>query len=67
LAKIAARPPKLLLLDEITNNIDLETRRQVEAILSRYPAALICVSHDEEFLAAIEADRAKPWGGAGEQ
>jgi ATPase subunit of ABC transporter with duplicated ATPase domains len=67
LARIAARPPKLLLLDEITNNIDLETRRQVEAVLSRYPAALICVSHDEEFLAAIKADRAEHWGGAGEQ
>lgn len=26
LAKIAAKPPKLLILDEVTNNLDLETR-----------------------------------------
>jgi ATPase subunit of ABC transporter with duplicated ATPase domains len=57
LARIAARPPKLLLLDEITNNIDQETRRQVGAILSRYPAAMICISHDDDFLTEIEAER----------
>ncbi|MCL2029418.1 MAG: ATP-binding cassette domain-containing protein [Deltaproteobacteria bacterium] len=57
LANIAARPPKLLLLDEITNNIDLETRRHVGAILSRYPAAMILISHDEDFLAEIEAEK----------
>jgi ATPase subunit of ABC transporter with duplicated ATPase domains len=57
LAKIAARPPKLLLLDEITNNIDLETRRQIGDILSRYPAAMICISHDEDFLTEIAAEK----------
>ena len=57
LAKIAARPPKLLLLDEITNNIDLETRRQVGDILSHYPAAMICISHDEDFLTEIAAEK----------
>ncbi len=57
LARIAASPPKLLLLDEITNNIDRETRRQVGAILRGYPAAMICVSHDEDFLAEIEAEK----------
>ncbi|MDR2946749.1 MAG: ATP-binding cassette domain-containing protein, partial [Candidatus Adiutrix sp.] len=57
LARIAARPPKLLLLDEITNNIDMDTRRQIGAVLSGYPAAMICISHDEDFLDEIEAER----------
>ncbi|MDR2860493.1 MAG: ATP-binding cassette domain-containing protein, partial [Elusimicrobiota bacterium] len=37
LAKIAAKTPKLLLLDEITNNIDLETKAHVIEILRDYP------------------------------
>lgn len=57
LAIIAARPPKLLLLDEISNNIDQETRCQIVAILSAYPAAMLVISHDDDFLAAISAER----------
>jgi ATPase subunit of ABC transporter with duplicated ATPase domains len=53
LAKIAARPPKLLILDEITNNIDLETRDHVVKILRKYPAAMIIISHDEDFFDEI--------------
>jgi ATPase subunit of ABC transporter with duplicated ATPase domains len=53
LAKIAARPPRLLILDEITNNIDLETRDHLVDILRAYPAAMIVVSHDEDFLNEI--------------
>lgn len=54
LAQIAARTPKLLLLDEITNNLDLETRDHVIQVLRNYPGAMIVVSHDEDFLEAIE-------------
>jgi ATPase subunit of ABC transporter with duplicated ATPase domains len=50
LAKIAANPPKLLILDEITNNIDLETRDHLVEVLREYPAAMIVISHDETFL-----------------
>ncbi|MDR2268434.1 MAG: ATP-binding cassette domain-containing protein [Holosporaceae bacterium] len=53
LAKIAAHPPKLLILDEITNNIDLETRNHVTEILLAYSAAMIIISHDEDFLNEI--------------
>ncbi|MDR0632371.1 MAG: ATP-binding cassette domain-containing protein [Holosporaceae bacterium] len=55
LAKIAACPPKLLILDEITNNIDLETRDHLAEILREYPAAMIIISHDEDFLREIGA------------
>ncbi|MDR2107115.1 MAG: ATP-binding cassette domain-containing protein [Holosporaceae bacterium] len=54
LAKIAASPPKLLILDEITNNIDPETRDHLTEILRAYPGAVIVVSHDEDFLDEIE-------------
>ncbi|MDR2681452.1 MAG: ATP-binding cassette domain-containing protein [Holosporaceae bacterium] len=53
LAKIAVRSPRLLILDEITNNIDLETRDHLAEILHEYPAAMIIVSHDENFLSEI--------------
>ena len=53
LAKIAARTPKMLILDEITNNLDLETRAHVVDVLSVYPGAMIVISHDEDFLKAI--------------
>ncbi len=54
LAKIAAKTPGLLILDEITNNLDLETRQHVIEVLKKYPGALIVVSHDTDFLAAVD-------------
>ena len=53
LAQIGAKTPKLLILDEITNNLDLETRAHVIQVLKNYPGALIVISHDEEFLKDI--------------
>lgn len=53
LAQIAAKTPKLLILDEITNNLDLPTIEHVIQILKSYPAAIIVVSHDNEFLYKI--------------
>jgi ATPase subunit of ABC transporter with duplicated ATPase domains len=50
LAQIAAQSPALLLLDEITNNIDLQTREHIIEVLSLYPGAMIIVSHDPDFL-----------------
>lgn len=56
LALIAAKPPKLLILDEITNNIDLETRDHIIQVLKDYPGAMIVISHDEDFLWEIGAE-----------
>jgi len=53
LAQIAAKTPKLLILDEITNNLDLMTREHVIQVLQKYPGAMIVISHDEDFLSAI--------------
>ena len=57
LALIGAKTPPLLLLDEITNNIDLETREHVIEVLRDYPGTVIVVSHDKDFLTAIGIER----------
>lgn len=57
LAMLAAKTPKLLLLDEITNNIDLETRQHIIEVLRAYPGAILAVSHDTDFLQAIGIER----------
>ncbi|MDD3066040.1 MAG: ATP-binding cassette domain-containing protein, partial [Endomicrobiaceae bacterium] len=53
LAAIACRVPQLLILDEITNNIDLLTKEHIEMILSLYPGSLLIVSHEPEFIKKI--------------
>ncbi|MFI0347607.1 MAG: ABC-F family ATP-binding cassette domain-containing protein [Chthoniobacterales bacterium] len=57
LAQIAAKTPKLLLLDEITNNLDLETRAHVIEVLKAYPGAMIVISHDADFLKEIGIEK----------
>ncbi|KYG70560.1 ABC transporter ATP-binding protein [Bdellovibrio bacteriovorus] len=55
LAKIllAAPIPQLLILDEPTNNLDLQSLEILEAALNEYRGALLVVSHDEVFLENI--------------
>jgi ABC transport system ATP-binding/permease protein len=50
LAKVLARPSNLLVLDEPTNDLDLETLDLFESLLASYTGTLIVVSHDREFL-----------------
>ena len=56
-AEDGGRPPQLLLLDEPTNHLDLEAIEAVEAMLSGWDGALLVVSHDADFLEAINIDR----------
>jgi ATPase subunit of ABC transporter with duplicated ATPase domains len=56
LAQIAANPPKLLILDEITNNLDIETRDHVAQVLRDFPGAMLVVSHDADFLKEIQIE-----------
>jgi len=53
LAKILARPSELLVLDEPTNDLDMDTLDMLEDMLSDYPGTLLVVSHDRDFLDRI--------------
>ncbi len=50
LARALARPSNVLVLDEPTNDLDLETLDLLEEMLADYPGTLIVVSHDRDFL-----------------
>ena len=50
LARILARPSNLLILDEPTNDLDMETLDLLQEVVSGYQGTVILVSHDRDFL-----------------
>jgi ATP-binding cassette subfamily F protein uup len=50
LAKLFSKSANLLVLDEPTNDLDVETLELLEDILTEYPGTLLLVSHDRAFL-----------------
>ena len=50
LVMVLATEPNLLILDEPTNDLDLDTLRSLEAYLDDWPGALVVASHDRAFL-----------------
>ena len=50
LARALAKPSNLLVLDEPTNDLDLETLDLLEELLADYPGTILLVSHDRDFL-----------------
>lgn len=50
LAKLFAKPSNLLVMDEPTNDLDVETLELLEELLAAYAGTLLLVSHDREFL-----------------
>ena len=50
LARLFSRPANVLVLDEPTNDLDIETLELLESLLQDYPGTLFLVSHDREFL-----------------
>ena len=50
LARGLARPSNLLVLDEPTNDLDVETLDVLQEMLADYPGAVLLISHDRDFL-----------------
>lgn len=54
---LADEPPRLLILDEPTNSLDLESREQLVRALNVYRGALLVVGHDHAFLTEVGVRR----------
>jgi ATP-binding cassette subfamily F protein uup len=50
LARLLTKPSNVLVMDEPTNDLDIETLELLENLLVEYPGTLLLVSHDREFL-----------------
>ena len=67
LARALAKPSNVLVLDEPTNDLDLETLDLLQELLADYPGTVILVSHDRDFLdrvvtSVIAAEGNGVWG-----
>jgi ATP-binding cassette subfamily F protein uup len=63
LAKLFLRPSNVLVLDEPTNDLDVETLELLEEIIANYQGTVLVVSHDREF---IDNTCSTVWGFLGE-
>ncbi|EJF91774.1 ABC-F family ATP-binding cassette domain-containing protein [Bartonella tamiae] len=50
LARVLSRPANLLILDEPTNDLDMETLDLLQELVSNFPGTVVLVSHDRDFL-----------------
>jgi ATP-binding cassette subfamily F protein uup len=63
LARLFARPANVLVLDEPTNDLDIESLELLEAALQDYSGTLLLVSHDRAFLDNVVTSVLAPLGG----
>jgi ATP-binding cassette subfamily F protein uup len=62
LARALAKPSNVLVLDEPTNDLDLETLDVLEEMLGDYPGTVILISHDRDFLDRVVGSVIVPEG-----
>jgi ATPase subunit of ABC transporter with duplicated ATPase domains len=54
LSALFLRRPAVILLDEPTNNLDLDARRRLYAAVAGWPGVMVIVSHDRELLGLVD-------------
>ena len=62
LARLFARPANVLVMDEPTNDLDIESLELLEQTLQEYPGTLLLVSHDRTFLDNVVTQVLAPLG-----
>ena len=62
LAQALAKPSNLLVLDEPTNDLDMETLDVLEAMIGDYPGTVLLISHDRDFLDRLVSSVVVPEG-----
>ena len=62
LARVLAKPSNVLVLDEPTNDLDLETLDLLQELIDDYPGTVLLVSHDRDFLDRIVTSVVAPEG-----
>jgi ATP-binding cassette subfamily F protein uup len=63
LAQTLAKPSNLLVLDEPTNDLDLETLDVLESMIAEYAGTVLLISHDRDFLDRLVSSVIVPDGG----
>ncbi len=63
LARLFARPANVLVLDEPTNDLDIDSLELLESTLQEYPGTVLLVSHDRAFLDNVVTQTVAPEGG----
>ncbi|HEX4410533.1 MAG TPA: ATP-binding cassette domain-containing protein [Xanthobacteraceae bacterium] len=62
LARVLAKPSNLLVLDEPTNDLDIETLDVLEEMIADYPGTVLLISHDRDFLDRLVSGVIAPEG-----
>lgn len=65
LARLFAHPANVLVMDEPTNDLDVETLELLEDLLGNFPGTVLLVSHDREFVNNV-VDSLITWEGEGQ-
>jgi ATP-binding cassette subfamily F protein uup len=63
LARVLSRPANLLVLDEPTNDLDMETLELLQELVAGFPGTVLLVSHDRDFLDRTVTSVIAPDGG----
>jgi ATP-binding cassette subfamily F protein uup len=63
LARLFSQTANMLVLDEPTNDLDIDTLELLESLLQDYPGTVLLVSHDRAFLDNVVTDTIAPAGG----